>query len=82
MMTLDVQGSGTTYYVERDGVTAAGPFTTRWRAEDVRDDMVRKAKAKVRPCITCQTDFHSEGPHNRMCDSCRSGETVGPAEAA
>lgn len=24
-----------------------------------------------RPCITCETEFMSEGSHNRMCDNCR-----------
>ncbi len=24
-----------------------------------------------RPCLTCNREFLSEGPHNRMCDACR-----------
>lgn len=31
-----------------------------------------------RLCMNCQTEFDSEGPHNRMCNSCRH---LGSAEA-
>lgn len=27
--------------------------------------------ALMRPCLCCQTTFNSEGPHNRLCDTCR-----------
>lgn len=30
-----------------------------------------KPKTTKRPCITCGTSFPSEGPHHRMCGSCR-----------
>lgn len=26
-----------------------------------------------RSCLTCTAEFVSEGPHNRLCDTCRSG---------
>lgn len=27
---------------------------------------------QIRNCMTCGDKFHSEGPHNRMCNSCRT----------
>ncbi len=30
-----------------------------------------KAACQERKCLTCGKPFASEGPHNRMCDSCR-----------
>lgn len=29
-------------------------------------------KAKIRPCLVCQSDFFSEGPGNRICAQCKS----------
>lgn len=28
-------------------------------------------KARVRPCLSCQTPFFSQGAHNRVCDKCK-----------
>ena len=30
-------------------------------------------RIKVRACLCCGKSFKSEGPHNRLCDSCRRG---------
>jgi Zn finger protein HypA/HybF involved in hydrogenase expression len=56
----------------RDGVVAFGP-TTLAQAEVRRDALIREARMKLRPCITCRTEFRSEGPHHRMCQRCRKG---------
>lgn len=29
------------------------------------------SKARVRPCLRCQTSFYSTGPGNRVCDPCK-----------
>lgn len=29
-----------------------------------------KAPAKLRRCLKCETDFESDGPHNRLCPKC------------
>lgn len=31
----------------------------------------RKAAPKVRPCLCCNNNFLSAGPHNRLCLDCR-----------
>lgn len=38
------------------------------RVEEAR---LREALATMRPCLSCNQDFPSLGPHNRMCDRCR-----------
>lgn len=32
-------------------------------------------KARVRPCLSCQTPFFSEGAHHRICDKCKNTDT-------
>ena len=71
MSGYSIQGSGLAYFVQQDGVDCMGPFGSRWRAEDVREELIRKDKMRMRPCLTCSTEFLSEGPHNRLCDACR-----------
>lgn len=31
----------------------------------------RGPSKRTRPCLRCRTPFKSEGPHHRMCSSCR-----------
>ena len=31
----------------------------------------KDSKARVRPCLRCQTPFYSGGPGNRFCDPCK-----------
>lgn len=75
MSAYEVEGSGVTFFVMQNGKAVMGPFYNRGRAEDVRDELVRKARMRKRPCLTCGTEFMSEGAHNRMCDPCRAGDT-------
>jgi hypothetical protein len=35
---------------------------------------VTTTTGKVRPCITCERSFFSEGNHNRMCRRCVTGK--------
>ncbi|MCE6959654.1 GcrA family cell cycle regulator [Cereibacter sphaeroides] len=37
----------------------------------------RRPGAKVRPCLCCQRQFFSEGPGNRICDTCKSSRGWG-----
>lgn len=39
------------------------------------DYVPRNVKQKIRFCLRCQTEFESEGPHNRMCVGCRAVES-------
>lgn len=35
-------------------------------------DLEKQMKRKIRPCLCCRTSMLSDGPHNRLCDSCRA----------
>lgn len=72
MTGYTIKGSGTSHFVLKDGVSVMGPFGTHSRAQDVRDELIRKDRMRKRPCMTCTTEFMSEGPHNRLCDACRA----------
>lgn len=46
----------------------------RIHAVRAMDALLKKEKSKIgkeRKCLCCQQAFPSEGPHNRMCASCR-----------
>lgn len=58
------------YYVRRGNETLHGP-SCQERAYAARDRIEKAGRTKTRRCMTCQTPFLSEGPHNRMCQSCR-----------
>lgn len=72
MAGYTIEGSGIHYYVMQDGAEVMGPFGSYGRAHDVRDELIRKDRMRKRPCMTCTTEFMSEGPHNRLCDACRA----------
>lgn len=72
MAVFDVEGSGSSHFVTKDGERCMGPFTSHGRALDVRDELIREARKRKRNCLTCTDEFMSEGPHNRMCDTCRA----------
>jgi len=36
------------------------------------------SKYKNRICMTCKNEFRSLGPHNRMCDKCRTRQSADP----
>ncbi len=67
------------YYIEKDGKAVRGPYDSKGYVNGLLADFIaadridakKTAKAKFRPCITCSEEFKSEGPHNRMCDTCR-----------
>lgn len=35
------------------------------------DILTGKPKPKKRPCMCCGREFASDGPHNRLCGTCR-----------
>ncbi|MBN2631588.1 MAG: hypothetical protein JXR75_13740 [Rhodobacteraceae bacterium] len=58
-----------------DDEHVAGPFTDRNRALMTRDSRQRDADARskrgARACMCCGQSFDSDGPHNRLCGTCR-----------
>ena len=59
------------YVIHQDGKKIYGPVQLPQAMEKL-DSLHRAARIKTRKCLTCRTDFRSEGPHNRMCPNCRT----------
>lgn len=39
-----------------------------------RIEATSRKRITTRPCMCCQNNFQSEGPHNRLCGRCRTKE--------
>lgn len=68
--------SGAGHYVfGPDGERVAGPYPAKNRAlaecREFQADADAKAKRGQRKCLCCAQGFQSEGPHHRMCATCR-----------
>lgn len=66
-----VRSSGA-YFVAQGDKHVHGPSHSRQTAEDAKARLIREARSSKRKCMTCPEIFMSEGPHNRLCTSCRS----------
>jgi uncharacterized paraquat-inducible protein A len=66
---------GSYHVVSPENERVAGPFTDRNRAQMACDSRQREADARAkrgpRPCLCCNQPFDSDGPHNRLCGTCR-----------
>ena len=73
-MTLDVRRYRFGYAIFEDGEAITGEMRNRDIAYERLDRMVARAKAmpmaKPRPCLCCQRQFDSGGPHHRLCSTC------------
>lgn len=65
-------GDGTYDILDGAGVRVSGGWGDRAQAEVRKDRMEAEARRRTRPCITCSEEFRSDGPHNRMCNACRT----------
>lgn len=59
-------------YIGPDG-ERRGRYSSRELAEQAAVRDWQRRNAKERACLTCGDLFKSEGPHNRMCQPCRTG---------
>ncbi|MBP0483972.1 hypothetical protein [Sagittula salina] len=70
-------------YVVKDRATGKNigePHGSVAEAAAARRELRRRAASSPRPCITCEKAFLSEGPHHRMCASCRTLSADAPFE--
>lgn len=67
-----VERFGAMAVVTQDGVEVWGPGQIA-QAENKRETLARQARRTRRACLTCGTQFMSEGAHHRMCAKCRTG---------
>ncbi len=70
---LQVVGSHMNFHVYFGTQRLAGPFKNIANAISAATAIERRSHIRERACLTCGTTFQSEGPHNRMCNSCRGG---------
>lgn len=68
---LRIVFDGRAYLLRQGDETLYGP-ATRELALEALERRQRAARRKNRTCLTCQSPFLSEGPHNRMCTPCRA----------
>lgn len=77
-----IAGSGW-HVIDPEGVQGELAYATRNAALTARGiaraQAARLARCRERACISCQGKFQSEGPHHRMCGTCRHR---GSAEAS
>ena len=76
MSGLTVRRHDRYFAVFRGADRVSGLFCDRARCEDRMDVIARQERVTERPCIRCRTTFRSEGPHHRMCQTCRTGGTA------
>jgi len=58
-------------YVYIDGRKVHGPTTHELALRKV-EALTREKNSKTRKCMNCRAEFTSEGPHHRMCTTCRA----------
>lgn len=68
---IEVRGSGQSFACFRDNQQIAGPFWNKETALRAAERHEERRKTKKRPCMHCRQTFKSEGPHNRLCNTCR-----------
>jgi len=68
---FDVIGCGEGWQVHKNGRPVGSVYKTEERAFAFINRLKRDENQSERPCISCQAAFKSEGPHHRMCRSCR-----------
>lgn len=69
---LRVEGSGDCWAIFR-GDELVRVTAHHDRALDQIETLLRRNRMKPRSCLACTRPFMSEGPHNRLCGSCRKG---------
>jgi hypothetical protein len=80
MSDLRVARHGLGWTVLRGSTRVAGIYSQQGRAEEIMENMERRAALRDRPCFTCGDMFKSEGAHNRMCQGCRTRSGDSPYE--
>ena len=71
MSGLEVKGSNRSYAVYRDGARITQIYYQRTQAEQRMEVLKRTDASSFRRCMCCTKEFESEGPHNRLCNTCR-----------
>lgn len=65
-----VEGSGSCWAIYQ-GDQLVRIMGNHDRALDHIERLYRRNRMSLRACLNCGTNFMSEGPHNRLCRTCR-----------
>ncbi|WP_300439310.1 hypothetical protein [uncultured Mameliella sp.] len=66
-------GFGWAVFDRRTRKKVSQQVSSRSVADERCTQLNHEARRRLRPCLCCGAAFISEGPHNRMCNPCRSG---------
>lgn len=69
--TLDVRGSGHGWAVYRGAERVTRIFSCEYTAAGAATRLERQSRQRDRACLCCGETFRSDGPHNRLCTTCR-----------
>lgn len=81
-LPLDVRWTVGHSYVVQDaaGKVVSQEYWKKHHAETAAERLTRAARVKTRACLCCRKSFESEGPHHRMCGTCRNDRSEGAQE--
>lgn len=76
-IALDLRAQGkTAAHVASKLSRTVSSVVSRFRLLDKRSAQADPNNPKrVRPCMCCGNNFNSDGPHNRLCLTCRRKDT-------
>ena len=74
-MSLSVGRYGYGYAVFEGGRPITGALNSvpnaEYRRDQIKAQREKADRSRMRKCLCCPKEFLSEGPHHRMCNSCR-----------
>lgn len=74
-VSIRPHGKGHYMAFDADGHALSGPAGSFDMAMSIAENALKQRAKRSRPCLCCSQTFLSEGPHNRMCDNCRTLST-------
>ena len=75
--SFDIRGSGTSWIILQGKARVGGTYWGHHLAVAAVPGIERRAaqaKARTRPCLTCDTPFQSLHKGHRLCTTCKRGE--------
>ncbi|GAB4539426.1 MAG: hypothetical protein Tsb0024_10030 [Ruegeria sp.] len=68
---IEVLGSGNSFAAFRDGKQITRRYWNKETALRAAERIEKQRQVRNRKCLNCAQVFRSEGPHNRLCTTCR-----------
>lgn len=71
-LPFDVRGTDRNWAVMQGSTIIRSLNCDRDHALGVADKLTRTARITTRHCLNCVLPFQSQGPHHRLCQTCRN----------